>query len=239
MSCPHPQTQLIIDPHEGTEICTACGIVISSLIGSEEIYKTNNLINTSQHYENYELLNDTLQRMLGLFSCGEQIALEVSNHYEFLKSLFPSKDSNLIAAYAIFISLCDANAPRTFAEIAEIIKIDKKMLHNIHVEYSLINNPPDECNTGQPADFVFRVCTRLNIPNNIQMKIYKYFKNQHLSPRLSGHSPSTILASGIHDICKAENVNIKLRDICQACKISSRAVYNFVKLKKSLDAKKI
>ena len=162
MSCTHPPNRVVVDAHEGTEVCTECCRVLTSSME----------MSTIQHGSNPTLFigpkptNDILDRVLDKCYCGdyESITSLAECHFDRLVDMLPLHNKTEIAAYAVYATLIQRNTPRSFTEIANLVGIRERTLYKLHSIYHKVERIPSD----EVGLFVDRACAFLNLPFELE-----------------------------------------------------------------------
>jgi transcription initiation factor TFIIIB Brf1 subunit/transcription initiation factor TFIIB len=223
MSCKHHQSEKIIfDAHEGTHVCTECNRVISENVAlTEESYS----------YSATPNVNETLNRVLDKFACGDQshIIKQTENHFNVIRGIFPGRELEEIAVYAIFVTLNKECVPRSFSEISFLTGVCEKKLFQLHTVYSSI----EKIEVSKPENYLHRACAKLGLPLCLEKKI---FTNILALPTWTGsYSPKTVLATCIHSVCQTEATPTTLQEVSAVCCVNEKSVRG---LEKKLDKRR-
>ena len=130
-----------------------------------------------------------------------------------------------IAAACLFIACREEQVPRSFKEIVEVSRVEKKDIGKFfkviikNLPSLAANKRPD---TGSSQNFMARFCSELELGRQTQMcaeHITKKGKEVDLCP---GRNPLTISSASLYLACLASEPkeNRSLQEICKTCQIA-------------------
>ena len=207
-SCQHLET--LDDFHEGSVVCTLCGLVISPLfsdfVPSIPCYQEE--INSTESF----CLNE-IKNLLDRIHVSTCFATRILTH---LRMNFTT-NSRRNVVYSVFKVLNELNIPISLKEISHVSNLSKKTLHQVQSHNEVID--------VDFSDVVEKYARLLNLSFETIALIKAKIKNS----TGSGHNPNSVLASTIYQICKSTGQRISMKKIAQVTQVSCVSIQRYNK----------
>lgn len=206
--CQH--LNLVEDIHEGSVVCSLCGLVLSPLF-IDQISHGSNCSNDRLSTENFNL--SEIKNFLDRIHISSCFAPKINAH---LNKNYTIKSRHALV-YSIFKILNEMNIPISMNEISQASNVNKKNLHQAQLHNDVVNI--------DFSDIVEKYAKLLNLNFETLTLIKERIRN---SPK-SGHNPNSVLASTIYQVCKLLKHRISMKKIGQVTKVSCVSIQRYNK----------
>lgn len=206
MCCDNPTP--IIDQHEGSEVCSSCGLVLNFVICHENINYKDELFNNNSIFIEY------LHRL----NAPSTLYVECEN---FLSNLTIKNEREALTLYVI---LLHQKIPRTLKEICSVTGSNTNILWKSLAEYQKTSG---DVSIIHPIDLTERACSILGLSfqnsNQIKKKVLSTYNN------FPNHHPSSIVGMNIYTHCKENKVKLSMKEIAEHLSISVISIRRLLK----------
>lgn len=206
-SCQH-LTQ-IEDFHEGTIVCSLCGLVLSPLFIDQITQLSDSCHDSST--KNFSLTE--IRNLLDRVHISTCFATQIDAH---LKKNFTTISKKAIV-YSIFKILNELDIPISMKELSHACYMNKKMLHQAQSENDFIHI--------NFLDIVEKYAKLLNL----NFKTITLIKETINKCPMSGHNPNSILASTIYQVCKLTKQRISIKKVSEVTQVSCVSIQRYNK----------
>lgn len=200
-SCQH--LEVIEDYHEGTIVCSNCGVVMSPLF-------VNQIHNLSHNMVQEKILTE-IQHLLDRIHVPICYANQIESYYA---KNFTTK-SNKSIAFAVYKVLNKLGIPISMKEISNVSCVDKKSLNKAQQDNNFVSIDNNA--------FIEKYCKILGLSFQTTTVIKNVVKNLPIS----GHNPSSMIASTIYKVCKEEKRKISIKQISLITNVSSISIQRY------------
>lgn len=207
--CSH--TDVIEDEHEGTTVCTFCGLVLGPLMLGWKQVCMHTAKSLSEHFIYDSCDRANISNIAAVQSCErfKQLRTELDKTFK----------DNPIAAYAIYESLNQLHIGRSPNEILKITGVEKDDFYCVEHKINLSEKNID------PADSIERFCKHLYL-NYTQIESIKlHFSNLEY---LGNIQPNSTIAAVIYLYSKQHNLGKTAQKIGEICDISCANVHKTI-----------
>lgn len=204
--CNHEDT--VLDVHEGHYACTLCGLVMSPYftVRNDEFRHERRANPDIWHKE----ACDILDRINFPVSYCDKVIRYFNSHFE-----RKDRESLIFSIYKVLndqFGVC-----LSLHEICNICGMDKSKVSD-----------KQKVNENVPIDktiLVEKYCAQLELP----FKTTSLIKEELLKKSLSGHTPLTVIAGTIYQVCKRLNLKITIKKVALATSVSQISIQRFCK----------
>jgi len=200
----------IIDPHEGENICTSCGIVLSKHYEDEFLP----VIEHQQHSANNNKWIDEATTILDMLHLP---SIFLNKIMEYFDNNYQQKSISVLIFSIYKILNDDYGVVISLKDLSNVTGVNKTSIFAAQKKGDNI--------ILDTAQSVEKYATALDL-NWGTIALIKDYINKH---QQSGHSPSTILAGSIYIVCKKLKLKLSIRKIAKATATSQISIQRFVK----------
>ena len=195
----------IIDERQGDVICTDCGLILSAVYMSN--FKSTSSIEKSNEY---------VLEILSRLNLPKFFAVCITAKID---KMGKEKKKESMLAFLIYKTLNELGCGVTLKEINSVTGFTDNQIYN--------KQKSNETIILNPSESLEKYCSLLGLPKNSYAVIKgKMFK------RKTGHNPTTIIGSEIHQYCKENKIGINIEKISEILKVSPISIRRYSKLKK-------
>lgn len=211
-SCQH--LNLVEDWHEGFEVCTSCGLVLSQLF-MNQMQKSETSEQNLKDEKNVSL--EEIRNLLDRIHISTCFAAKIE---AYLKENFTTK-SNQALVYSTFKILNELSIPISLKEISLASNLSKKILHKVQSNNEVVH-----------VDFsnVMEKYARLL---NLSYETITLIKERIINSPNSGHNPNSVIAATIYQICKITEQPISMKKISLVTQVSCVSIQRYNKFCKT------
>ncbi len=212
--CDHPQ--VIEDYHEGTTVCTHCGLVLDVIrlpsYRSEKNYDFEKKLNTQGFLEN---VCEKAGIPHSILEYTAWYATNIENQLKHEKIV-----KNGIISFALYETLLRFQIPRSPQEISFFTGIPTSTLWFIEKKLS------SSVIKSSPQDYVERFTSLLGLDYTHNSTIKTIVSNLY---GMGDVRPACLIAVVIHLFCKEKKIKKTVKEICESCGVSSASMYKIMK----------
>jgi len=202
-NCTH--LNIITDFHEGTNVCTMCGLVLCDNVYIENSFE----IKYSSCHE-IEEIKEVLERL----NFPTSLAYDIFDNLK--KSLKSEQSKKYLIPFVIYQTLNKLGYSISIKDVASVSGITENSI------YDMQNN--EDSIIIDHIILLEKYCTILGF----DYKTYSVIKE--LLPVLNtGHNPLTLIASTIYKYCKDQKLKYSMKHIASIVGISSVSIQRFLK----------
>lgn len=199
----------IEDFHEGSVICSLCGLVLSPLFIDQISQLSDPCHDPST--ENFSLAE--IRNLLDRIHISTCFATQIDAH---LTKNFTTKSRKALV-YSIFKVLNEINIPISMKELSQACHINKKMLHQAQSENDVV--------FIKFSDIVEKYAKLLNLNYQTITLIKETIKRCPMS----GHNPNSVLASTIYQVCRRTKQRVSIKKVSQVTQVSCVSIQRYNK----------
>jgi transcription initiation factor TFIIIB Brf1 subunit/transcription initiation factor TFIIB len=197
----------IIDVHDGTTICTDCGLVIYESMFIEKDYGKKELYTCNDIEEIKELLERLNFPTSFAYDIFENVKKSLESHKSIKKYLIP---------FIIYQTLNEKGYPISIKDISSVCGISDNYIYDMQKNsQSIILNH---------HSLLEKYCSILKL----NYKTYTVIKE--LIPNLNtGHNPLTVIAATIYRYCKENKIKYSMKYIANTIGISPVSIQRYIR----------
>lgn len=194
----------IEDYHEGTIVCTSCGLVLSSLLLQQ-------VESVSQISEKENKYLTEIQNLL------DKIHIPICYGYQiesYLLKNFTIKSRKALV-FSIYNVLNKLDIPISLQEISNATSIKKKILNRVNCDYN--------CVSLDTSNQVEKYGSLLGL----SYKTVSLIKSKLTTLPVSGHNPNSVVASLLYQACKKSKSKVSLKRISEITSVSCISIQRY------------
>ena len=213
--CPH--TNEIIDEHEGSIVCTNCGLVLSSVFKN---YVNNFQFENKQKHQLNNLTNidELLQKLNKPTGFSDKIYNNLSS-MENINKKENKKNKKELLPYAVYSTLNELKSPISIKDISAVSGFNDSKIYKMQQNNTSI--------FLQPEDLLEKFTKLLNF----DYKTYTVIK-EDLPKNKTGHNPLTIVGTIIYLYCKRNKLKYSIKKIATLVGTSPISIQRYLKVHK-------
>lgn len=220
-NCQH--LSLVIDEHEGTEICIDCAKVVSDLICMPAVQLDQQFECSVEPEKEICLLKKTFLESISALNLSYSLVDKCLNEYKKICSIEKCKKD--LAAYVLYYVLLKSDTPHSIKEITAVTGISTNIIWKIQSELQQ-TKVSSHSYSLQPIDLLNRACTYLNMNytdvKRIQSRLNKL--------KQKNFNPATVVGAHIYKYCKENNLKqITLKEVSKTVGISVMSIQRYLK----------
>ena len=217
--CSH--MNLVFDHHEGTEVCTDCGIVVSSLLFHNEARPPITI-----HYDVFNGRHNEFTDYVSSLNLPYSFISFCENELKSLNKLNVGDHSiKTKHAYVLYNVLKTQHCPRTLKEIASVTGATTTKIWKLQSTVQSIVKSAQLFDDVSPADILERTCSYLNTPFDVMDRIKQELDNL---PDQNNH-PATIVGAFIYKNTLKTKHQVSLKRIATTLGISVMSIQRYIK----------
>lgn len=202
--CSHINT--IEDAHEGTIVCTDCGLVLSDQTFIQNDIQYNDFCSEKEE------IKDMLER-INIPRCYMSDIIKNVNKVE--------KNKKKIIPYIIYKTLNENDCQISINDISNTSGLNTKNIYKMQEENKSI--------ILEPHKLAEKYCTLLGLNH----KMYSVIKGKLEKTDGSGHNPLTVLGAHIHTYCKENKLSkskkFRIKQIANTLNISCVSIQRYLR----------
>lgn len=202
-TCEHEE--VIEDYREGTVVCTACGLVLSSLF----LHQIVNL--SEQRAEVDEQLLSDIQHLLDRIHVPLCHAYRIESYH---KKNFSCKTKQSIA-FSVYKTLNEIGVPLSMREVSNITSVKKVSLNRVQCEDTLM-----QIDSGILVEKYSKML-------GLSYEITTLIKKELACSPISGHNPNSVLASLIYQVCKRSKIKVSIKKVAEVTSVSCISIQRY------------
>lgn len=195
------------DQHEGTIVCTDCGLVISEQLFTSTFCPQPIFEPSSQRQEILEIL----ERL----NLSKKYVQNVEKSINEMSKKKKKANQNILLAASVYDAVNRMDSSLSLRNVTAVSGVSGKKITSLNKSIHILKS----------ENILEKYCKL----NNLEYKDYSVIKEKLSKYRVLGHNPLTLVGSMIYMHCKEYKIKNSMKSIAQTLGISTISIQRYIK----------